>query len=206
MVRLTTARYYTPSGRCIQKPYVDGEEEYRDDIYKRFKHGELYHADSIKFPDSLRYFTQHKRVVYGGGGIMPDYFIPLDTSFVSTYYTDILRKGLHNDFTIQYVDAKRRDLLKLYPDIKAFKSGFTSDRKLLDEFVTFAADKGVARNDKDLAISGEQLTTVLKALIARNLYNLNAQFEILGTNDDELLKAVEVIKNDALFQKLSQAK
>jgi carboxyl-terminal processing protease len=144
--------------------------------------------------------------VYGGGGIMPDYFIPLDTSFVSNYYTDILRKGLHNDYTMQYIDSKRKDLLKQYPDIKAFKAGFTNDQKLLDDFVAFAAGKGVARNDKDLSISGEQLTTVLKALIARNLFNMNAQFEILGTNDDELLKAVEVIKNDALFQKLSQTK
>lgn len=206
MVRLTTARYYTPSGRCIQKPYVNGEDEYREDIYKRFKHGELYHADSIKFPDSLKYFTQHKRVVYGGGGIMPDYFIPLDTSFVSNYYIDIQRKGLFNDFTIQYVDLHRKDMLKLYPDFKAFKNGFTDDQKLLDEFVDFAAGKDVPRNDKDLSVSGLQIKTLLKALIARNLFNMNAQFEILGSIDDDLKKAVEVIKNDSLFQKLSQAK
>lgn len=206
MVRITTARYYTPSGRCIQKPYVDGEEEYRDDIYNRFKHGELYHADSIKFPDSLRYFTQNKRTVYGGGGIMPDYFIPLDTSFSSRYYTDIFRKGLLNEFTVQYIELHRKDLLKAYPDVKAFRKGFTDDQKLLDEFVAFAATKEVPRNDKDIEASGLQIKTVLKALIARNLFNMNAYFEVVGSADDDLIKAVEVIKNDMLFQKLSHGK
>lgn len=206
MVRITTARYYTPSGRCIQKPYDDGDEAYSEDLMKRFKHGELYHSDSIKFPDSLKYFTQNKRIVYGGGGVMPDYFIPLDTTFASKYYTDIFRKGLLNDFTVQYIESHRKDLLKSYSDIKTFKNGFTDDQKLLDEFVAFAESKEVPRNDKDLEASGLQIKTVLKALIARNLFNLNAYFEIVSTTDDELNKAVDVIKNDSLFQKLSQGK
>lgn len=206
MVRITTARYYTPSGRCIQKSYADGEEAYGDDLYKRLKHGELYHADSIKFPDSLRYFTHNKRVVYGGGGVMPDYFIPLDTTFASKYYTDIFRKGLLNEFTVQYIESRRKDLLKIYPDIKAFKKGFTDDQKLLDEFVAFAETKDVKRDDKDLEASGLQIKTILKGLIARNLFNMNAYFEIISSTDDDLIKATEVIKNDALFQKLSQGK
>ena len=206
MVRITTARYYTPSGRCIQKSYADGEDEYSEDIYKRFKHGELYHADSIKFPDSLRYFTNNKRVVYGGGGVMPDYFIPLDTSFVSRYYTDILRKGLLNEYTVQYIETRRKDLLKAYPDIKAYKTGFKDDQKFLDDFIAYATTKDVPRNDKDLEASGFQIRTVLKALIARNLYNMNGYFEVTGAIDDDLKKAIEVIKNDALFMKLSQKK
>lgn len=206
MVRITTARYYTPSGRCIQKSYADGDEAYGEDLYKRLKHGELYHADSIKFPDSLKYFTQNKRVVYGGGGIMPDYFIPLDTAFASRYYTDIFRKGLLNDFTLQYIESRRKDLLKAYPDINAFKKGFTNDQELLDEFVAYAASKDVPRVDKDLEASGMQIKTVLKALIARNLFNLNAYFEMVGTTDDDLNKAIEVIKNDSLFHKLSLGK
>ena len=206
MVRITTARYYTPSGRCIQKSYADGEDEYSEDIYKRFKHGELYHADSIKFPDSLRYFTNNKRVVYGGGGVMPDYFIPLDTSFVSRYYTDILRKGLLNEYTVQYIETRRKDLLKAYPDIKAYKTGFKDDQKFLDDFIAYATTKDVPRNDKDLEASGFQIRTVLKALIARNLYNMNGYFEVTGAIDDDLKKAIEVIKNDALFMKLSQRK
>ncbi len=206
MVRITTARYYTPAGRCIQKPYADGEESYRDEVLTRFRHGEFVHADSIKFPDSLKYFTQNKRVVYGGGGIMPDYFIPLDTSFVSRYYTDVLRKGLINEFTLQYIEVNRKDLIKKYPDIKTFKNGFSDDQKLLDEFVAFAEKKEVERNDKDLEASGQQIKAVLKGLIARNLFTQNAYFEVISSTDDDLLKAIEVIKNDALFYKLSHAK
>ncbi len=206
MVRITTARYYTPSGRCIQKPYADGEEDYRDEIFNRYKHGEMVHADSIKFPDSLRYFTQNKRVVYGGGGVMPDYFIPQDTSFLSRYYEDIFRKGLLNEFTVQYIETKRKDLLQTYPDLASFKKGFGNDKQLLDEFVAFAETKEVPRKEKDLEVSGSQIQTVLKALIARNLYNLNGYFEVIGSSDDDLIKAIEVIKNDAMFKKLSQLK
>jgi len=206
MVRITTARYYTPSGRCIQKPYDDGEESYQDEVFNRYKHGEMVHADSIKFPDSLRYYTHNKRVVYGGGGVMPDYFIPLDTSFVSHYYTEIFRKGLLNEFSVQYLETRRKDLLKAYPDISAFKQGFTDDQKLLDEFVAFAAAKEVPRNDKDLDVSGLQIKTVLKALIARNLFNMNAYFQMVSVTDDDLIKAIEVIKDDSMFRKLSLAK
>ncbi|MEI8049415.1 MAG: S41 family peptidase [Bacteroidota bacterium] len=206
MVRITTARYYTPSGRCIQKSYADGEEGYRDEVLNRYKHGEMVHADSIKFPDSLRYYTQNKRVVYGGGGIMPDYFIPLDTSFLSRYYEDIFRKGLLNEFTVQYIESRRKDLLKTYPDSKAFKKGFTDDQKLLNEFVAFAETKEVPRKDKDLEVSGKQIEVVLKALIARNLYNLNAYYEMISSTDDDLIKAIEVIKNDAMFRNLTQQK
>lgn len=206
MVRITTARYYTPSGRCIQKSYADGEEAYGDDLLKRFKHGELYHADSIKFPDSLRYFTKNKRIVYGGGGVMPDYFIPLDTTFSSGYYTDIFRKGILNEFTVQYIESRRKDLLKTYPDIKTFKKGFIDDQKLLDEFIAYAETKEVPRNEKDLEASGLQIKTILKGLIARNLFNMNAYFEMVSSTDDDLIKAIEVIKNDALFRKLTEGK
>ena len=206
MVRITTARYYTPSGRCIQKPYEDGKEEYAEDIYKRYKHGEMIHADSIKFPDSLRYYTQNQRVVYGGGGIMPDYFIPFDTTFASKYYTDVFRKGLLNEFTLQYIETHRKDFLVAYPDIKAFKSGFVDDQKLLDEFIAFAENKEIPRNDKDLAASGTQIKVILKAMIARNLFNLNAYFQVVSATDDDLTKAIEVINDDSLFRKLSLAK
>jgi len=206
MVRLTTARYYTPSGRCIQKSYEDGEESYHNEVFNRYKHGEFVHADSIKFPDSLRYYTHNKRIVYGGGGVMPDYFIPLDTMFVSEYYTDIFRKGLLNEFSVQYLETRRKDLIKAYPDITSFKKGFTDDQILLDEFVAFAETKDVPRNEKDLLVSGLQIQTVLKALIARNLFNLNAYFQMISATDDELIKAMEVIKNEDLFRKLAIAK
>ena len=163
----------------------------------------MIHADSIKFPDSLRYFTHNRRPVFGGGGIMPDYFIPLDTTFASKYYTDVFRKGLLNEFTVSYIETHRNDLLQQYADVQAFKKGFTEDKKLLDEFIDYAAKKEVARNDKDLEASGEQITTVLKALIARNLYNMNAYFQMVSATDDDLKKALEVMKDDSMFKKLS---
>lgn len=119
VIRLTIARYYTPSGRCIQKPYQKGEEDYELDIYNRVKNGELYSADSIHFDDSLKYFTNNRRPVYGGGGIMPDVFVPADTMPVSTYSRDLQRKGITNEFTLSYVDRNRSKLMSAYPDIDA---------------------------------------------------------------------------------------
>lgn len=205
MVRLTTARYYTPSGRCIQKPYTPGSDEYYAEVYNRFKHGELVHSDSIKFPDSLRYFTHNKRLVYGGGGIMPDIFVPIDTSFFSLYYTDALRKGVLNDFIMQYVDANRKELLRTYPDISSFMKGFRKDQELLNDFVEFGSKNALPRDDKGLEVSGKQITSVLKGLLARNLYNVSAYFEVIGKDDDDLKQAVQVIQNESLFRKLTLA-
>jgi carboxyl-terminal processing protease len=206
MIRLTTARYYTPSGRCIQKSYEHGSDEYFSEIVNRFQHGEMIHADSIKLPDSLRYYTHNKRVVYGGGGIMPDMFIPLDTTFISKYYTDIFRKGLLNDYILQYVENKRKDLLSSYPDIKSFMSGFKDEQKITDDFVEYAASKEVPKDEKGLEASGKQIRIILKGLLARNLYNTNAYFEVIGSTDDDILRAIEVLANDTLFRKLTIAK
>lgn len=205
MIRLTTARYYTPSGRCIQKPYTPGSDEYFSEVYNRYKHGELVHSDSIKFPDSLKYYTHNKRLVYGGGGIMPDIFVPLDTSFVSQYYTDALRKNLLNDYVMQNIDANRKDLLRLYPAIGDFIKNYKNDKQLLDDFVVYAANNGLPRNEEGLSASGKQITMVLKGLLARNLYNINAYFEVIGSTDDDLKQAAEIIQNDNLFRKLTMA-
>jgi carboxyl-terminal processing protease len=206
MIRLTTARYYTPSGRCIQKSYEHGTDEYFSEIVNRFQHGELIHADSIKLPDSLRYYTQNKRVVYGGGGIMPDMFIPLDTTFISKYYTDIFRKGLLNDFILQYVENHRKDLLVAFPDVKSFKAGFKDEGKLMGEFIDFAASKEVPRDEKGLEASGKQIQVTLKGLIARNLYNTSAYFEVIESADDDILRAIEVMGDEVMFRKLTIAK
>ncbi|MBK7174218.1 MAG: S41 family peptidase [Bacteroidales bacterium] len=205
MIRLTTARYYTPSGRCIQKSYETGSEDYFSEVFTRFEHGEMIHADSIKFPDSLRYYTHNQRVVYGGGGIMPDVFIALDTTFASKYYTDVFRKGLLNEFVLQYVEGTRNELLKTYPNIKVFNSGF-NDAKLLDEFVEYAQTKEVPKDEKGLEASGKQISIVLKGLIARNLYNVSAYFEVIGSSDDDIIKAVEILKNEDMFKKLTLAR
>ena len=206
MIRLTTARYFTPSGRCIQKSYKAGIEDYYEDVNKRFKHGEFIHADSIHFPDSLRYSTANKRTVYGGGGIMPDIFIPLDTTFNSKYYTEIWRKGLLNEFSTQYIDDNRKALVQQYPKAKMFVDNFVFDDKLLTKFIEFAEKRGVPRDPKGLELSGKEIRYVIKGLIARNLFNVDAYFQVISGIDEELQKAVELIKDDTSFKKLAGLK
>jgi carboxyl-terminal processing protease len=144
VIRLTTARYHTPTGRCIQKPYVDGLDDYYLDFSKRMKHGEFLNADSIKFPDSLKYFTPSKRVVYGGGGIMPDIFIPMDTNKLSSYYTNLFRKGVFNNFVMQYLDANRKQLKEKYPSSVDFIKSYNVEQSMLDELYAFGAKEGVS--------------------------------------------------------------
>jgi carboxyl-terminal processing protease len=203
MIRLTTARYYTPSGRCIQKPYTAGSDEYYSEVYNRYKHGEFVHSDSIRFPDSLKYFTHNKRLVYGGGGIMPDIFVPIDTSFISKYYTDVLRKNLLNDYIMQYIDANRKDLLKKYPDIDAFMNGFKNDKVLFDDFVDYASRNEVPKDEEGINASGKQITNILKGLLARNLYNISAYFEVIAKDDDDINQAVKIIHDESMFRKLT---
>jgi carboxyl-terminal processing protease len=205
VVRLTTARYYTPSGRSIQKPYDAGVEDYFADLTNRFRHGEFVSADSIRFPDSIKYFTPSKRVVYGGGGIMPDVFIPFDTATSSKYYTDLWRKGLLNEYTINYLDGKRELLLNAYPDVSSFLKHFDTGDEFLNEFVAFAATGGVPEDSEGLERSGREIRYILKGMIARNLYDVSAYYEAISPVDHELMQAFEAIKNDVLFRKLSIA-
>lgn len=203
MVRITTARYYTPSGRCIQKPYTDDVDAYRSEVVDRYKHGEFMHQDSIKMPDSLKFYTHNKRLVFGGGGIMPDVFVPLDTAFVSDYYTDILRKGLLNEFTVQYVDNHRNELTSKFKTAKDFKKGFTKEEELFNEFLAFSDKKEVKRTDAMLAASGKQIRYVLKGMIARNLFGVGAYFEVTTDNDDDLLKTIEILQNNQQYKTLT---
>lgn len=203
VVRLTTARYYTPSGRSIQKPYEDGVEDYYADLTKRFKHGEFVTADSIRFPDSIRYFTPSKRVVYGGGGIMPDIFIPMDTTSSSKYYNDLWRKGVFNDFTMDYLEKNRKSLKTDYPDLLTYRSNFNVDESLMQQFVEYAGTKGVAADEEGLERSGEEIRYIVMGLIARNLFDVSAYFEIISPVDNELMKAVEVMNDETTFRKLS---
>jgi carboxyl-terminal processing protease len=143
VIRLTTARYHTPTGRCIQKSYEDGLDDYYLDFSKRLKHGEFVSADSIKFPDSLKYYTPAKRVVYGGGGIMPDIFVPMDTNRLSEFYSNLYRKGILNNFVMQYLDANRTRLKEQYPTADGFIANFKINQSMLDEFYAFAAKEGV---------------------------------------------------------------
>ncbi len=145
-LRLTTARYYTPSGRCIQKPYIDGDRsDYYADIYKRQKNGELIYSDSVKIPDSLHYKTSGGRTVYGGGGIYPDIFVPIDTTRASDYFIDLRRANVFNDFSMNLMDEKRAELLAAYPTLADYKKHFSIDG-YMEEFYAFAETKGVKRN------------------------------------------------------------
>ena len=201
-VRLTTARYYTPSGRCIQKPYTEGVEKYYEDYTKRFKHGEMENADSIKFPDSLKFHTANGRVVYGGGGIMPDVFIPLDTTPVTDYYLNIRRKNVINLFVDDYVDKYRNDLQTKYPDFGSFDKKFEVDDSFMKDFLALADKQGVKMNEKQYPLSESLIRSQIKSSIAQKLWDVDAAYKIINKEDQEVQKAIEVIKNSAQFDKL----
>jgi carboxyl-terminal processing protease len=195
MLRLTVARYYTPSGRLIQKPYNKGVDEYEKDLMNRYKNGEMENKDSIHFPDSLKYHTLvENRVVYGGGGIMPDIFVPLDTSGYSDYYRDIVRKGILNRFVLNYIDQNRKAIQIQYPDFITFKSKFDT-QKVLDELVNFAEKEGVKKNDEQLKVSKDIMMKTLKAYIARDLWDSTEFFEIYNDGEPLINQALNVIKN-----------
>lgn len=194
-VRLTIARYYTPSGRCIQKPY-GSEIDYRADIGNRYKSGELLSLDSVDLVDSLIFYTNAKRTVYGGGGIMPDVFVPLDTTMNSKYYSDLLRKAVLNTFTLTYVDNHRNELSEKYFDIKAFKQNFEVTASIMDDFTEYGEKKGVAFNEDQYKRSKNMIKTQIKALIARNIWNADAYSQIFNDINPIFLKAVEVMNDD----------
>lgn len=196
-VRLTVARYYTPSGRSIQKSYEKGDEAYDDDISERFKHGELYHLDSIKFNDSLKYQTNGKRTVYGGGGIMPDVFVPLDTTLTSKYYSDLIRKGVLNEFALSYTDNHRNEMKGKYANAKVFKKEFVIDDKMMEDFYALAVKKGVERDEKGIATSSPLINIQLRALIARDLWNTSAYFEVINDINNIYQKALQSLSDNS---------
>ena len=201
-VRLTTARYYTPSGRCIQKSYSEGVDKYYQDFTNRYKHGEMENSDSIKFPDSLKFHTSKGRIVYGGGGIMPDVFIPLDTTAVTDYYLDIRRKNVLNLFVGDYVDKNRSNLGKQYPDFETFDKNFKVDDAFMKDFLKQAETLGVKMNDKQYALSETLIRSQIKAAIAEKLWDVNSYFRVMNHEDNEVQKAINVIKDNFLFKKL----
>jgi carboxyl-terminal processing protease len=201
-VRLTTARYHTPSGRCIQKPYSEGTDKYYMDFARRVKRGELIHPDSIKFPDSLKFYTAKKRVVYGGGGIMPDVFIPWDSTIISDYYLDLRRKNVINLFVGDYVDLNRKQLQASYPDFKLFDKSFNLDEPFMKGFFELAEKQGVKLDEKGYSASEKLIRSQIKGLIAEKLWNLSEFYEVVNQGDEEVLKALEVIQDNSIFDKL----
>ena len=194
MIRLTTARYYTPSGRCIQKPY-DDKKKYKEDLNERFKKGEFIHADSIHFPDSLKYKTRKlERTVYGGGGIMPDYFIPLDTTRYNKYHRDLAAKGSIINTCLRYIDNNREELDKRYKDFDIYQKEFEVTPKLLRQLVENGEKADVKYDEKLYDEALPQLKLQMKALIARDLWEMNEYFRIMNEEDESVKKALELLK------------
>lgn len=166
-LRLTIARYYTPTGRCIQKPYTQGGSDYVFDIIDRYEHGEMFSADSIRFADSLKFVTPGGRTVYGGGGIMPDIFVPIDTTDMTPYYYAATGLNVLYRYTLDYADC-HREAINSIRTIDQLNRFLDSDSHLLDDFVAYAERKGVAPVAKEIATSKQLLTSMLRAYIARN--------------------------------------
>lgn len=195
-IRLTTARYHTPTGRSIQRPFEDGNEKYFDDMMERLRSGELISSKNITFPDSLRYLTlRNKREVFGGGGIMPDFFIPLDTTGISDYFENLLRSGAINTFSIQYANDNRAALLSKYPSLESFIKDFDVDAKLLAQLENHAKNAGIVNNEKG-GKTDELLENRLKALIARSLWDFGAFIQISMQIDEAYKKAIKIIEDD----------
>lgn len=202
--RLTIARYYTPSGRNIQKPYVKGDrEDYDKDIIDRYNHGELQSADSIHFADSLKHTTLRlHRTVYGGGGIMPDVFVPLDTTQYTDYHRRLVAKSIIPQFALRYVDKNRADLKAQYPDAQKFIKEFTVTDEMLNNLVDAGKAEKVDFDKSQFAKSKEMLRTFVKATIANDLFSTGAYFQIVNEQNDIYKEALSIINDDARYRKI----
>ena len=207
MIRLTVARYHTPSGRCIQKPYTKGNKKaYEEDLLDRSKSGEYYCLDSIHFNDSLRYTTlRHQRTIYGGGGVMPDIFVPVDTSEYSTYYRDMVAKGIVNQYAIDYVDKHRKQLKSDYPTLEDFDARFALTDGDIKRFIEAGEKDKVKYDEAQFHTSERVFRTMIKGLIARDVYaDSSAYTRIVNHRNPDLDAAVKVLydreRYDALLR------
>ncbi len=206
-IRLTVARYYTPSGRSIQKPYKYGDSEaYQLDILDRYNKGEMMSADSIHLSDSLKYKTLvNKRTVYGGGGIMPDQFVPMDTTYHSNYMSKLVYAGIVNQTVLNEVDIHRKQYVEKYPDAASFIKDFTISDEILDK-VKQAADKEKIEFDEDQYNKSLPLLKLqMKALMGRDLFNNETLLRIMNSENETYQKAVEIIQDTQLYNSLLTA-
>ncbi|MBD5195566.1 MAG: S41 family peptidase [Bacteroides sp.] len=197
MIRLTVAHYYTPSGRDIQKPYTKGDASgYRHDILDRLNSGELMHADSIKYIDSLKVSTlKLGREIYGGGGISPDLFVPLDTTAFTNYYRDVIAKGALNQFVIKYVDTHRKEIKKLYGNDRKFIDGFKVTDEMLADLYETAKAEGVEPNEEEAARSRQLFEMQIKALIGRDIYDQATYFKVYNLYDPIFKEALRIVNS-----------
>ena len=197
MIRLTIAHYYTPSGRCIQKPYEKGDKKnYEKDILNRLNSGELTSADSIHFADSLKYQTlKQKRTVYGGGGIMPDYFVGLDTTRYTKFHRELAAKSVVIQQNLRYIDKNRKALKKQYPDFQTFKANFEIPQSLIDTIIKEGEKLKIKPQDSaELEKTMPYLKLQLKALVARDLWDMSEYFSVFNEDSDVIKKALELLQ------------
>lgn len=205
-VRLTTQKYYTPSGRCIQKSYDEGLEAYYLEKYQRYEDGEVFSVDSLHAPDSLKYLTNNKRLVYGGGGITPDVFVPIDTSQSSQLNTDLIRTGVMNTFAIWYTNQNRKKFKSTYPDVESYIANFDMD-PVIAEFKDFAVKENdkIEWTDSAYTHSEQMIKGRLKALIARNLWDYSAYYQVFNPYWPAFSHAVKIL-DDGSYKNYNLAK
>ena len=197
MIRLTIAHYYTPSGRCIQKPYKKGEAlDYAMDIEKRFEHGELYSADSIHFADSLKYKTLRKqRVVYGGGGIMPDYFVPLDTTQYTRFHRQLAARSYIINANLKYIDVNRKQLRNRFATFTDFNARYEVPESFVNDVLEAAAKDNIKpKDEQELQQTLPRLRLQLKALVARDLWDMSEYFQVINEENPIVRRAVELFE------------
>ena len=207
MIRLTVSRYHTPSGRSIQKPYVDGDEEaYRKDLLNRYEAGEFSSDANIEFPDSLKYYTlKNHRTVYGGGGIMPDLFVPVDTTGYSNYYRDLVGAGDLIRASLSYVDDNRDALKKKYPTVEEFIAKFEITPDITQKLIDFGKEDKVEYNDEEFKRSESVIKAIMKGLIGRGVYEQEDYYRIVYPQINNIYQeALKLIQDDARYQELLQ--
>ena len=202
-IRLTIARYYTPTGRSIQRSYKEGYDKYMESFIKRYSDGETQSADSIHLPDSLKYSTLvNKRPVFGAGGLMPDVFVALDTSYYTEYYSNLVRKGIFNIFTLEYADKNRKKLIAEYPSFDDYKARFAFTQDDIKQFIRTGEDAGVKYDDKQFNVSKDEIIKLLRALVATNLWQINEYFRIINEGDPVIDKALKILADKKEYNKL----
>jgi carboxyl-terminal processing protease len=197
MIRLTIAHYYTPAGRCIQKPYEKGKQkDYAEDMLARLKSGELMSADSVHFNDSLKYYTlREHRVVYGGGGIMPDEFVPLDTTKYTRFHRELAAKSILINQNLRYVDSYRKQLKQQYPTFADFQANYTVPKKVIDGIIAEGKKQKITpKDDAELQRTLPYLNQQLKALVARDLWSMNEYFAVMNEQSDIVQRALQLIE------------
>jgi len=207
IVRLTTAHYYTPSGRCIQKPYTDGVDAYQKDYVNRIESGELFSKDSIKQNKDEKFETKiGKRIVYGGGGIMPDIFLPMDTSKYYAYFNNLVRKNVVYSGVLDIMDKNRDEFKQKYTDFKIYSSKFEATDEMVESIMAAGDKEGVKRDEKSVEFARPLMKLQIKALIARDLFNGSSYYQVMNADDEPIKKAIEVFGKKGAYEKILSGK